>query len=156
VDELDEDARVGAGPGVDGLLLVADGEDVTVIAPDLADDLVLERIEILELVHEHIVPARAHAVHDVRVGEQLGSPDDERVEVDGAALLEKSLVAVEGIGVVPVHEGLSPEAMGAEAREERAVPLRGVAESAQDGPLIALVGDAESGLEPDARSELAQ
>ena len=44
----------------DELFVVADHEDMAMIASQLSDDRVLDRIEVLELVDEHRVPTRAN------------------------------------------------------------------------------------------------
>ena len=46
--------------------LVTDGEDVSVIARQCANDAVLVRVEILELVHQQHAPPRANLCRGTR------------------------------------------------------------------------------------------
>jgi hypothetical protein len=50
VEEALEQRRVGAGPGVDRLVVVADREDVLVVAGQRMDDAILDGIQVLEFV----------------------------------------------------------------------------------------------------------
>jgi hypothetical protein len=60
VAEPAQDGGVGTGPGKDGLLVVAHGETVAVERGELGDHLVLGEAQVLELVHQHVVPSVAH------------------------------------------------------------------------------------------------
>src|SRR5690348_5406001 len=99
VEEALKDARIGARPRIDRLLLVADGEDVPVVAAELTDDGVLHRIEVLEFVDEDAIPARADTLDNLLIVKQLGSPEDEHVEVDDVPVVQKALVALEDVPV---------------------------------------------------------
>src|SRR6185503_12344707 len=145
-----------ARPGVDRLLVVADGENVPMLMPDIADHRVLHRIEILELVDEHAVPSRAYSRHDMPVLQQLRRLEEQHVEVEHPPLLEEMLVLLEDAGVVVIAERLVAETLRREAHEQRTVSTHRDAESSEDGALIAVVGDAEARLEPDALAEFAQ
>ncbi len=155
VHVLEEDARIGPRPRVDGLLVVADGEDVPVIAGQLPDHRVLHGVQILELVHQHAVPARADERGRRLALEQLPGAQEQHVEVEDVPLLEVPLVAQEEIGVARL-EGLLPESVDGKAGEQVRVPLRVRAHAAEHEPLVDLVGDAEAGLETGVAPELAQ
>src|SRR5438105_7646787 len=71
VHECEKDAWIGARPRVDRLLVVADREDVTMSAADVANHGVLHRIQVLELVDEDTIPARLNTRHDARIAEEL-------------------------------------------------------------------------------------
>ena len=64
--EVEDVADVGAAPGVDGLVDVADDEDVAVRVGEQAHDAVLRVVRVLVLVDEQVVeralPALAHVV----------------------------------------------------------------------------------------------
>ena len=69
-----QDRGVGAGPGEDRLLVVAHGEAVPVPGGELGDDLVLGQAQVLELVHQHVVPAAAHVRQRIRRGSGGAAP----------------------------------------------------------------------------------
>src|SRR5712692_9239971 len=74
---------VRAGPGEDGLLLIADGEDVSMWRRAPLQDFVLCGVQILEFVHEQVIPPCSDGVRDVfPLAEQLKGLADEVVEVD--------------------------------------------------------------------------
>src|SRR5688572_32929750 len=60
VNESCEDAWIGARPGEDGLLVVTDREQVAMTGCESVDDRVLDAVQVLELVDENAVPARAN------------------------------------------------------------------------------------------------
>src|SRR5262249_10346010 len=119
--EVAEHARIGAGPGVDRLLVVAHREHVLVVVRQRAHDPVLYRVQVLEFVDEDDVPTRANGGTVLRPLEQLGGLDHQRVEVDDLANLEKMLIALEQRELVRL-ERVAPEAMGRESVERVAVP----------------------------------
>ena len=123
VQEVSEDRRVRAGPRIDRLLVVADGEHVAVIVRERLHDPVLHRIQVLKLVDEDDVPASAHGSPFVVSLEQLGGLDDERVEVDDLARREESLVALEEHGVV-VEQRVAAKAMRREPVQRAACQRR--------------------------------
>src|SRR6476646_7220330 len=125
------------------------------LAPQLGDDLVLERVEILELVDEHAVPPCTHALHHVAMRPQLRRLQDERVEVGEVAITQESLVLLEVRAVVVMREGLVAEPVRREAPQDRALIVED-ADAPQHGPLRLVVEDAEPALESDACAELAQ
>src|SRR5204862_2166827 len=59
VHEAAEERDVCARPSIYGLVAVPHGEDIARIERERADDGVLDRIEILELVDQDRVPSRA-------------------------------------------------------------------------------------------------
>ena len=87
VPEAAQDGRVGAGPGEDGLLVVAHREAVAVPRGQLGDDLVLSQAQVLELVHQDVVPpARISRPRDVLAApEQLARARDQVVVVQQVA-----------------------------------------------------------------------
>jgi hypothetical protein len=135
--------------------VVANGEKVLVPARELADDAVLHRIQILELVDEDDVPARANRVRLGRALEQLGSLQHEHVEVHHLLLLEESLIALEKSKVFML-EWRPSKAVGAKPREQGAMPGPNALEATQHVKLIFLVGDAESRRESHARPVLPE
>src|SRR5262249_488142 len=85
VGERSEQRGFGACPGINGLLVVPNREDVMMIARQRLDQPVLHGIQVLELVDENSVPSRSHRRSSVGALEQLCGFDDERVEVDQSA-----------------------------------------------------------------------
>ena len=61
--------------------MIPDGEDVAVLAGQLADHPVLPGIEVLEFIDENRSPPRANCGRDRAVLEQLGGLEHEHVEV---------------------------------------------------------------------------
>ena len=156
VDERSEDFRIGAGPGIDGLFVVANGHDVAMVASERADDPILHRVEILEFVHQHDVPSRPQLRGgSPRPLEQLCRLDYQRVEVHELAIGEKPLVLVKEHHVV-VLERIAAEAMGREPREHAAVPFARSFDAAKGVELVLLVRDAEARFEQHLGAELAQ
>ena len=49
-------ADVGASPAVDGLICIAHDKDVPMVAPEERDDLVLQPVGVLELIHANVLP----------------------------------------------------------------------------------------------------
>src|SRR5580765_5704459 len=64
VRKIAKDARVCAGPRVDRLLVVADGEHVLVLFRQRANDLVLAGIQILEFVYKDRGPPLSNLGRD--------------------------------------------------------------------------------------------
>src|SRR4051812_48452449 len=127
-----------------------------VLPTNVANHRVLYGIQILELVDEHTIPARADAPQHVGVTEQVSRLEDEHVEVEHAALREELLVLLEDRAVSRVWERLIAETIGAKPPQQDPVPLRRLAQTSQHSALILLVSDAESRLEPDTCAELAE
>src|SRR5260370_21477439 len=89
--------RVRAGPREDGLLVIADREDVAMWCRDPLQDFVLCRVEILEFVHELVIPPCSDGVRDVfPLAEQRKGLADEVVEVERIPSRElRGVVSVE-------------------------------------------------------------
>jgi hypothetical protein len=155
VGEGEKDLWIRPRPGVDRLLVVADREYVSVIARQLVDDRVLDRIQILELVHENAVPSSPNRGADGFVPQELPGFKHKRVEVDELSLVQEFLVAGEEHPVVG-PQSIAAKAVRRESGEEVAVPRRGHLQSTQDRPLIVVVGDSEARLESDVAAELPQ
>ncbi len=155
VQEVSEDRRVRAGPRIDRLLVVADGEHVAVILGQRLHDPVLHRIQVLKFVDEDDVPTGAHGSTFVVSLEQLGGLDDQRIEVDDFARREESLVAREEHGVV-VEQRVAAKAVRRKPIQRAAVPPPIALDATQDAELILLVGDAEARFEQHVRAEFAQ
>ena len=78
-----EDAHVGAAETVDGLVRVTDRGQPGAVAADQPEQLVLDRVDVLVLVHADLGPAGAQAGGELRVrAEQRGGELDQAVEVD--------------------------------------------------------------------------
>ena len=122
------------------MLIVADSKDMPMVAADVANHRVLDRIQILKLVDEDAVPPRANALHDLTLGEQLGGLEHQHVEVDEVAFVEEGLIPAEDFAVTRILERRAAKAVRGEAREKPAVPAGRNGEPAQD----------------DARAELAK
>ena len=95
--EVEDVVHLRAAPAVDGLVIVADHAEVSVDGGELAEQLVLGRIGVLELVHQDVAKASGVSLQDVvPLLEQLADPDDQVAEIDGVRRLQRRLVA-------PVH-----------------------------------------------------
>ena len=71
VGDVDEQAGIGAVEAVDRLRRVADEVEVAAPADEELEEPVLERVEVLGLVDEHVAEAPAHGVGPPRVAGQL-------------------------------------------------------------------------------------
>jgi len=97
--QSDDPPHVGQAPRVDRLVVVPDEEDATLGTGEQDGQVELGAVDVLDLVHEEVPTPPAPAGQQVGVlPEQLVRPDDEVVEVEGAALGEGSLVGEEGGG----------------------------------------------------------
>ena len=113
-----EDPHVGVAEAVDRLQAVADGEQA--IATEQREDLGLQRVDVLELVHHHGVEAAGPAPAQVVAGEQeVAHAELEVVEVEAGGRALEARVAVrerdqqrvedgERRDRAGVHEGLAP------------------------------------------------
>ena len=157
VGKLAEHARVRTGPGVDRLVVVTDDEQVPVLQREPAHHGVLSGVEILEFVHQQVIPARRHLVGDVVVRlEEIGRVADQVVEVHQVALLEKAAIPVEEReilgGQLDVTRTEEPE-----PGEQPAPPLvTPDPEPAEHILLVLVIGNAESAAHADAIAVLAQ
>ena len=97
--EVEDVADVGAAPGVDRLVGVADDEDVAVRVGEQAHDAVLRVVRVLVLVDEqvveHALPALAHVVEAL---EQLDGAHQQVVEVHRVGGVQPALVELEDVG----------------------------------------------------------
>ncbi len=94
--EVKQEAHVGAAPGVDGLVGVADDEEVVVQALEDLHELVLGRVDVLELVDHDVLEAALPLEADVLARrEHVQREEDEVVVVEAEALLLLVEVAVE-------------------------------------------------------------
>ena len=90
---LAEHLHVRVAEAVDRLVLVADAEHV--VAPELLEQLVLQRVRVLELVHEHVLEAlRVLDPQALVIGEQVAGEQLEVLEVDRRAGALAGLVAL--------------------------------------------------------------
>ena len=95
-----------AAPGVDGLVVVAHGEDVAVAAREQLDQQQLQRVGVLELVHQHVTEALGVLVaHLLVLFQQVHRAQDQVVEVQGVAAAQGRLVVLEELGVLLLDEG---------------------------------------------------
>ena len=149
VAEPAEDGGIGAGPGEDRLLVVAHGEAVVVPRGQLGHDFVLGQAQVLELVHQHIVPTAADVGARVGVAaEQLAGAGDEVVVVHQVARAQGLAVRLEQLAVAGGERHVL-QPVQAEELQQLAVPLRAHPEAPEHAPLVVLVGDAEPA--PEAR-----
>src|SRR5205085_7972609 len=144
----------GAGPGIDRLVVIADGEDVFVVVSQRPYHAVLHGIQVLELVDQYDVPARSHRRAVFIALEELGRFDDEGIEIDEPARHEETLILLEEHGVV-VQQRVAAKAMRREAGQRVAMPAAGTFDAPQRVELVLLVGDAEPRLEQYVSAELA-
>lgn len=153
--EAQKDFWIRAGPGINRLLVVADREDVTVIAGELTNDSVLDRIQILELVHEHSVVSRPNLLRDGIHPEQLCCFEDEAVEISDVLLRHHPAITVVVLLVATPQWG-SAKAITRESVQKIVVKTARSPQAAQHRLLVLFVGDAESYLQSDVLTELAQ
>src|ERR1700686_5123229 len=153
--EIEKYFWVGARPGVDRLLVVTNHEDVAMVPSQLADDGVLDRIQVLEFVDQDGVPASPHFCSHGRDSEELRCLENEGVEIRDVSLSGHLAIAVV-ILLIPVAQRFATEPPARECIENALVHLRRHFEPAQDGSLIKLVGDAKAGLQSHLLAELAQ
>ena len=94
--ELENAPHVGQAPGVDRLVVVTHHEQVALRLRQQPDELHLGRVDVLELVHEHVVVARLPARADRVIGpESCQGHGQETVEVDQPAELEQRPVPLD-------------------------------------------------------------
>ncbi len=81
--EVGQETRVGAVPTVDGLVGVAHHEQVLVVSEQGQQQPALERVDVLELVDEDVLPAPPLGGGEATVGlERVGVAHQQVVEVD--------------------------------------------------------------------------
>src|SRR5437762_8654951 len=97
--EAPEDLWIGASPRVNRLLVVADGEDVTVLLRQSTNDRVLNGIQILELVDKHNIPPRAYFNSYVVHSEQLRRLQHQSVEIGDVSFRHRLLISLVILGV---------------------------------------------------------
>src|SRR5207248_11473294 len=91
--EIEDVVHLGAAPPVDRLVVIADDAQVSVLLREQAQQLVLRRVRVLELVDEDVAEPRRVSLRGLRVlAEQLDDPDDQIAEIDGAGRLQRSLI----------------------------------------------------------------
>src|SRR5712691_4120497 len=121
----------------------------------LSDDGVLDRVQILKFVDEDGVPASPHFGRHGLDSEHLRCLENEGVEISDISLGDQLSIAVVEL-LISVTNRLTAKAPARERIENALVHLCRHLESAQNGSLIRLVGDAEAGLESDLFAEFAQ
>ena len=128
--DVAEQPGIGAVEAVDRLGRVADEVEVVAPADELLEQPVLQRVEVLGLVDEHVAVAEPHGVGPLRVDRQLrGRQHEQVVEVDDAAPPLERLVGGERGGDA-VRRGGTP-ATGRPRRGDVAVG----AQAAGGGPV---------------------
>ena len=94
--EVEQEPHVGAAPGVDRLVGVAHDEQVPVVRDEDLQQPVLQRVDVLKLVHhdvfEPLLPLAPHRLVEV---ERQQRKEDQVVVVEREALLRLPQVAVE-------------------------------------------------------------
>ncbi len=78
--EVEDVADRGGAERVDRLRVVADGGHAGAVGSEQRDDLRLDRVRVLVLVHEDVVEASSHAIARDRIGEQA-VPEEQQVVV---------------------------------------------------------------------------
>ena len=151
-----EHSRIGAGPGEDRLLVIPDREEVAMGRREPLQDLVLCRVQILELVHEQVVPPRGDGVGDVpALAEQRRSPRDEVVEVEHVAARQVGRV-LPVHRLVPGRQAVVLQPPPGEQGEQSAPALGVDAEAAEHDPLVLLVGHPKAAVESGGVGMLAE
>jgi len=83
-----------AAPAVDGLVVVAHGEEIVALRQQLAQPQVLDAVGVLELVHQHVAEALTVVGGHLRIlAEQLQGAQQQVAEVHQAAAVQGGLVA---------------------------------------------------------------
>ncbi len=96
--QVEDAPDVREAPGVDGLVIVADEEDVPLIAGEQDGKVQLRPVEVLRLIHEEDLRPRSPARQERRVRIERGRrPRHEVVEVDETMLKQVGLVLREGL-----------------------------------------------------------
>jgi hypothetical protein len=150
-----EDSRISARPRIHGLLVVADGEDVAMVARQSAYDRVLNWIEILEFVDEDRVPSPSQRHRHGVDSKQLGGLENERVEVRDVSFGDDAPVLVVVFPIL-LTERDAAKAVTRKRLENRLLLVHGHFEAAEKRPLISLVGDTEADLQSNLLPKLAQ
>jgi hypothetical protein len=153
--EVPEDMWIGARPRVHGLLVITDGEDVTVLLRQPTNDRVLDRIQILELVDEDHIPARTDLVRDIVNPEQLRRLQHQRVEIGDVSLRHGLLVSL----VVPLvadAQRVPSKPISRKGFQHFFLLIARDAQPSQHCFLLGLVGDAEARLQIDFLPEFSQ
>ena len=143
-----QDGGVGAGPGEDGLLVVAHREAVVVLGHEAGDDFVLRQAQVLELVHQHAVPPGAELRPRLGVAaDQLAGETDEVVVVDQIAGAECLAIGAEQLQVARGERDML-QPVPAEEAEQLTDPLAPNPEPAKQPRLVVLVRHAEPAAQP--------
>src|SRR5713101_8415563 len=95
IHELVEDLWICTGPGKDRLLVIANGENVVVLACKLVNNAVLSRIQILKLINKECGPLCAHCGCSRGVLHQLCRLEQEHVEIHDVPVGEDTLIIFE-------------------------------------------------------------
>ncbi len=91
--EVDHVLDAGPAPGVDGLVVIPDGEKVAVPARQQLDQQQLQGVRVLELVHQHVGEAPGVFLADLVVlFQQMDGVHDQVVEVQGVVPLQGLVV----------------------------------------------------------------
>ena len=97
--DLLEELGVGAVEAVDGLVRVADAEEIGIVARHLTQQRELQRVHVLGLVDVERLRVVSKRREDVRlVGQERDRLGEQEVEVEDAARAAQSDVAVEHLG----------------------------------------------------------
>jgi len=137
------------------LLVIADGEDVTMFRRELTNDGVLNAIEILKFVDEHDVPAATDFGADLFDPQKLGGFQNQRVEVGHVSTRHDALVGFVNLFVAP-SQGLAAKAESSERIQNRLDEFSRNLEAAKDRLLVRIVSDSESQLQADLVAEFTQ
>ena len=137
--DLVEDLDLGAAEGVDGLLGVADDEEVGAFVGETGDHLLLDVVGVLELVDEDEAAARGDGRGgEVVVAQEVARGDEEVVEIEDAAGALGSFVclggAVEGFEEEDRLSGAGGPILGIHGVKEVGGFLCFVADGLQGGP----------------------
>ena len=156
IAEPSQDRGIRAGPGEDRLLVVSHAEEVAVVGDEHLEQLVLGEVEILELVHQHVVPPGSQRPrHRLLHTKQLLREIDHAVEVHQVTLPEQPHVLAKEL-LVAGGELIALQAVTAEVGEELPMALLANPKSTEQPALKILVGHAEAGAEAGLRGKLAK
>jgi hypothetical protein len=101
--EVEHVGEIGAPPAVDGLVIIADDEQIAVPRRQRFDQAELRVVGVLVFVHQHVVETLLVAARDVGPrAHQAHHLGDEIVEVEGAAFAQRMLIALIGRGDPPL------------------------------------------------------
>ena len=116
---------------------------------------ILNAVQVLEFIDEHSIPLSLDFCCSRLTSKELCGFQHKHVEVENIAFGEKGLICDEPRVIALVDLVAADETVRRERLENVALPLRSNSDAAKDLELVILIGDPESGLEPDVVAEFA-